>query len=426
MKNMRDHPIVGKLVDDPYSLFDSDFAPPAPKVGDRIEPPIGTVHANPNQPRRRFPSDEILDEKAARIRARVDRGLPPFVQLPTVIPHPTLPGEWQIQTGGIRHETGRRAELVTFPCQVVDPALDDPGAPMLENIDRTAMDSMDIAEGLRDLIRDKGMSKGEAGMSVGLKASQVSEYLALLELPDCLMAMYEAGRCRSVRVLYDLAQAHARYPAQVERWSGTAESVTKAGVRRLCEAWSKGQSGSGEAASTEEDRGDVGVGEVVAATGEVVESGSVSSVATGDGVGAASGRADEAGAESDRSGASARGPKQDDAQQNDAQRDAREGTTGRERREERGERADGESTGHGEGAGVETVGAGTGGVASRVPGPEIVLRGQVQARGADGSVTHVDLGGVVDVRGTVEVTDAEGVVHEVDVSGLVLVSRAGG
>ena len=156
--------------------------------------PVTDLRPNPRQPRRDIPHGE-LDELAASIR---EHGvLQPLV----VSPAPDGNG-YLLIAGERRLQAARLAGLTMVP--VVVRLADERQAlelALVENLQREDLDSLEAAEGYRQLIEDFGLTHEEVSRRVGKSRPSVSNTLRLLKLPATVRQALAGGK---------LSEGHAR------------------------------------------------------------------------------------------------------------------------------------------------------------------------------------------------------------------------
>ena len=150
------------------------------------ELPVEIVKPNPRQPRRRF-DDDALAELAESIRSR---GV-----LQPIVVRPLASGEFELVAGERRLRAARAAELETIPAVVRD--ADDwerLDLALAENMAREDLNAVDEARACAMLVDDLGLTKGEVGRRVGRSRVAISNLIRLLELPEEVLDMIEAGQ----------------------------------------------------------------------------------------------------------------------------------------------------------------------------------------------------------------------------------------
>jgi ParB family chromosome partitioning protein len=169
-----------------------------------VQLPVGAIHPNRRQPRRRFDS-EASAGLAESVRAQ---GL-----LQPVVVRPRPQGGWELIAGERRWRAAREAGLPTLPALVRQ--ADDRDSLVLalvENVAREGLSPVEEARAYAVLMDEFELSLGEVAERVGRAKPTISNRIRLLELPDDVLALLESG---------ELTEGHARavlaVPDQGER-----------------------------------------------------------------------------------------------------------------------------------------------------------------------------------------------------------------
>jgi ParB family chromosome partitioning protein len=199
-------------------LGEVDSAPPqAPGdtgVGSR-EAPIELVRRNPDQPRRTFREDDLV-ELADSIR---EKGV---LQPILVRPAPGASGEYQIVAGERRWRAAQRAGLKTIPIMVRE--LDDLAVleiGIIENVQRADLNAIEEALSYKVLIDKFGQTQELIAQTVGKSRSHVANTLRLLSLPDSVQHYVTSG---------EMTAGHARAIANVPDPAALAREVIDKGL----------------------------------------------------------------------------------------------------------------------------------------------------------------------------------------------------
>ena len=147
---------------------------------------------NPFQPRRGI-EDSQLDELAASIK---EHG----VVQPLLIRK--IGDSWEIVAGERRWRAARLAGLNEVPVREME--LSDSQVmelALVENLQREDLSSMEIAQGIQELITKLSLTHEEAAKKIGISRVSVTNKLRLLQLPEDVIYMLESG---------DLTEGHAR------------------------------------------------------------------------------------------------------------------------------------------------------------------------------------------------------------------------
>jgi ParB family chromosome partitioning protein len=174
---------------------------------------IADVTANPHQPRRQFTND-AMEELIASVRAH---GV-----LQPILVRPVAGGRFEIIAGERRWRAAQAVGLHEIPAVVR--ALDDRMAfeiALIENIQRSDLNAIEEARGYRRLIDDFGHTQAVLAGIVGKSRSHVTNLLRLLELPETVQSMVEAGQ---------LTMGHARALATAADPEALARRVVAEGL----------------------------------------------------------------------------------------------------------------------------------------------------------------------------------------------------
>src|SRR3954470_5993158 len=181
------------------------------------EIPTDLIRPNPNQPRREF-DDEALLALAESVKAR---GI-----LQPVILRPLDGGRYELIAGERRLRAAVIAGLTQVPAIV---RLTDESErlelALIENMAREDLNAIEEARACATLVEDLGLTKEEVGRRVGRSRVAVSNLVRMLELPDEVLAMVEAGELsgghgRAILLAKDQAQRlRLARDARAEGWS---------------------------------------------------------------------------------------------------------------------------------------------------------------------------------------------------------------
>jgi ParB family chromosome partitioning protein len=155
--------------------------------------PIDLIAANPHQPRRRF-DEEALQALAASLEAR---GV-----LQPVLVRPVAGGRYELIAGERRWRAAQLAGFDTVPA-LVRPHDDAESLELalVENMAREDLNPVEEARACSLLVDELGLTREELGRRVGRSRVAVSNLMRLLDLPDEVLALIEAGA---------LAEGHGR------------------------------------------------------------------------------------------------------------------------------------------------------------------------------------------------------------------------
>jgi ParB family chromosome partitioning protein len=181
-----------------------------------VEVPVDRVEPNPQQPRRRFPEDE-LRELAASI---AQHGV-----LQPILVSEREPGRYVLVAGERRWRAARLAGLSTVPA-VIRERLDADHhleLALVENLQRRDLTPLEEARAFDQLRTRLGLSQAEIAGRVGIDRSTVANALRLLKLPAELQEMVEDGSLKAGHARTLLAFADE----EQQRW---AHRVVEAGL----------------------------------------------------------------------------------------------------------------------------------------------------------------------------------------------------
>jgi ParB family chromosome partitioning protein len=198
-------------------------APGAGRDPGFLQIPVEKIRAGSFQPRRTF-SPGALEELVASIR---EKGI-----LQPVLVRPT-PDGYELVAGERRFRAAEAAGLSTIPA-VVRRLSDREAleAALVENIQRTDLNAIELAEGYQRLVHDFSLSQEQVAERVGKDRATVANTVRLLKLPPPVRQAVADGR---------LSAGHARalLSAPPEHAAAICETVLQRGLsvretERLC------------------------------------------------------------------------------------------------------------------------------------------------------------------------------------------------
>src|SRR3954449_13366565 len=161
--------------------------PRSDKIEDGLrEIPPEMIQPNARQPRRTF-DQARLAELAESIRVR---GV-----LQPIVVRPLAGGSFELVAGERRLRAAQMVELATIPALVRD--TDDwerLDLALAENMARVDLNAIEEARACAMLVQDLGLTKGEVGRRVGRSRVAISNLIRLLELPEDVLDLIEAGQ----------------------------------------------------------------------------------------------------------------------------------------------------------------------------------------------------------------------------------------
>jgi ParB family chromosome partitioning protein len=162
-------------------------------VGELRELPVELVKPNPSQPRTRFDA-EALDALSSSIETS-------GVVQPLLV-RPLPDGSYELIAGERRWRAARQAGLEKVPAIVRDSEQAERlQVALIENMVREDLNPVDEARACAALIEELGVSKEDLARRVGRSRPAVSNLIRLLDLPDELLELLEAG---------ELSEGHGR------------------------------------------------------------------------------------------------------------------------------------------------------------------------------------------------------------------------
>ena len=154
--------------------------------GSLLEVPLGSVAANPNQPRRTFDQAGI-EELAVSV---AELGI-----LQPLLVRDVGGGAYELIAGERRLRAAHAAGLERVPVIVVE--TDERGSlerAIVENIHRADLNPIEEAAAYRQLIADAGLTQEELGERLGKNRVTITNALRLLDLPTPIQRLLVEGR----------------------------------------------------------------------------------------------------------------------------------------------------------------------------------------------------------------------------------------
>lgn len=167
-------------------MADMDATGPAPQNQHSV--PIEQISANPDQPRRRFDSEQ-LQQLADSLKSR--GVLQPLI----VRSHPTDEGRYQIIAGERRWRAAQMAQLHELPVivremtdtEVLEIAL-------IENIQRADLNAIEEAASFRQLMERFGHTQEKLAEALNKSRSYIANALRLMTLPESVQDLVKSGK----------------------------------------------------------------------------------------------------------------------------------------------------------------------------------------------------------------------------------------
>jgi ParB family transcriptional regulator, chromosome partitioning protein len=184
-------------------------------TGSLRQVPIERLYPNPDQPRRVFDREKLL-ELAESIRTQG------ILQPLIVRPKRDEGGSFEIVAGERRWRASQLAELHELPVIIRD--YDDDTllqVAIIENIQRSDLSPVEEARAYRQLIDQFGHTQEKVAEALGKSRSHIANLLRLLTLPDDVIDMISDGR---------LSAGHARALVTTENPSELAQQILAKGL----------------------------------------------------------------------------------------------------------------------------------------------------------------------------------------------------
>ncbi len=160
---------------------------------------IGAIHRNPNQPRIQFDEEELSDLADSIKQVGI---------LQPIIVRPDADG-YEIIAGERRYQAAKKAGLEKVP--VIVKEIDDNTSlelALVENIQRSNLNSIEEARAYRELITRTGITQEELARRLAKSRSSITNALRLLDLPESIQQLVFDGK---------LTAGHARAILAVPR-----------------------------------------------------------------------------------------------------------------------------------------------------------------------------------------------------------------
>jgi len=170
----------------------ADIVPPPSRLSDTrpasnpLEIPLDHIQPNPHQPRRQF-SEAAIAELAASIKST---GL-----IQPVIVRQLSGGTYQLIAGERRWRAARIAGLAKIPAilREVD-SFTQAQMALIENIQREDLNPIDRAESYKSLMGQLGLTQNELANRLGEDRSSIANFLRLLELAEPVRQLVRDGK----------------------------------------------------------------------------------------------------------------------------------------------------------------------------------------------------------------------------------------
>jgi ParB family transcriptional regulator, chromosome partitioning protein len=162
-------------------------APAAPSANAIAQADIGSIRANPFQPRTKF-EHEALEELIASIR---EHG----IVSPLIVRRAAAGQGYELIAGERRLRAAREAGLATVP--IIVRAADDRDSlelALIENLQRQDLNPIEESLGYQQLMGKFGLTQEQVAQQVGKNRATVANALRLLSLPEQVQAWVRDGQ----------------------------------------------------------------------------------------------------------------------------------------------------------------------------------------------------------------------------------------
>jgi ParB family chromosome partitioning protein len=178
---------------------------------------IDMVHEDPDQPRKSF-DPEAMAELTASIS---ERGVKSPV---SVRPHPQISGHYMLNFGARRLRASKAAGRKSIPAFV--DTLHTDYDQVVENLQRDNLTPMEMALFISTRLKS-GVTAADMARKLGLSKAAITKFMALVDAPPEVEAVYTSGRCRSPDALYELRQTLKKWPEETAAWIEADTEITR-------------------------------------------------------------------------------------------------------------------------------------------------------------------------------------------------------
>jgi len=186
---------------------------------------IERIHEDPDQPR--GPDNPgFTPESIAELAASFGPNGP---KTPLSLrDHPEIPGDYIINHGARRYRAGKVKGLPKLPA-FIDNEHDDDDQ-IIENIQREGQSPREIANAIGRRLA-AGLKQKDIAARWGKSGAWVSQYNALLDLPEPVAEVFNNGRVSDVTVINELVRAYKENPAEAAKWlKNPSQEITRGEV----------------------------------------------------------------------------------------------------------------------------------------------------------------------------------------------------
>jgi ParB family chromosome partitioning protein len=185
------------------------------------EIPVGSISANPYQPRREFPAGELAELAASIAQHGI---LQPLLVMPAADPGAAQP--YVVVAGERRLRAARQAGLTAVPC-VVREATDHQMLEwsLIENIQRSDLNAVERAQAYRSYMDRFSLTQAEVAERTGEARATIANYLRILDLCDDVQRALLAGE-----LTFGHTRALAGLAGQDQLQRTLAQRITEGGL----------------------------------------------------------------------------------------------------------------------------------------------------------------------------------------------------
>jgi len=191
------------------------------KTASLLEIKLDLIDEDTDQPRKEF-DPTTLQELALTIK---ERGVK------TPISVRKKGKRYLINHGARRYRASKLAGKTTIPAYVDEDY--SKADQVIENLHRDNLSAREIADFIgRELAQ--GKSKAQIARDIGKSKAFITQYSALLDLPEPIAEIFNSGRCVNISIISELVKAFAKSPNDVINWLVYEEQeITKYTVKLL-------------------------------------------------------------------------------------------------------------------------------------------------------------------------------------------------
>lgn len=186
--------------------------------------PIDDIIEDPDQPRTEF--DPVALEALSQDIKRNGQ-IQPIVVRPA-----NSDGKFKIIVGARRYRACKLGGESEMDVLVRDTERLDEYSQVSENHQREGLSPLEMANFIAKR-QAAGEKNADIARKLGIDKSAVTQYCALIEAPEFLMALYNQGKCTNPLYIYELKKIWKTWPDEVEVWAAKAEDITRSSIKAL-------------------------------------------------------------------------------------------------------------------------------------------------------------------------------------------------